>query len=62
MPEGGDIGPGNSPDNMGSRNSRADRQLKRDLLEDADLDVDETKEKPFDKTIRRDELGRPVVE
>jgi len=44
MPEGGDIGPGARPDNMGSRDIKLNRQIVVDLKDEAD--IDESAEKP----------------
>ena len=44
MPEGGDIGPGTRPDNMGSRDIKLNRQIVGDLKDEPD--VDEGAEKP----------------
>lgn len=59
IPEGGEIGPGSSLDGMGSRNPKADAQIRRDLL--ADKPIDEDAEVPFDKEVSRDKDGKPVV-
>ena len=59
MPPGGDIGAG-SPDGMGSRDGRDLARAKQDLREEPE--TDESEEKEFDKTIKRDENGNPVVE
>jgi len=44
MPPGGDIGPGTSPDNMGSRDIRLESQIRTDLTDEPD--IDESKEIP----------------
>jgi hypothetical protein len=49
-PPGGDIGTG-SADIGGSRDLRADRQIRVDLTDD-DLDIDDEKEKPYDYEIK----------
>ncbi len=59
QPPGGDIGAG-SPDGMGSRDRRDLSRTRQDLLEEPTINEDE--EKSFDKSITRDESGKPVVE
>lgn len=59
MPPGGDVGAG-SPDDMHSRDIKLERQIKGDLRDEPD--IDETKEKPFEKKVKRDKQGKPVVE
>ena len=46
MPASGDIGPGTSPDNMGSRDIKLERQIRKDLTDEPD--IDESKEIPED--------------
>jgi len=46
IPPGGDIGPGAHPDNIGSRDPRADIQIRRDLIPEPE--VDEGKELPVE--------------
>jgi len=46
MPPGGDIGPGTSPDNMGSRDIKLEGQIRSDLTDEPD--IDESKEIPED--------------
>ena len=60
MPKSGDIGSGVSPDNMGSRDERFDKQLREDLKDE--LDIVEKAERPYEKKISRDAQGKPVVE
>lgn len=57
---GGDIGPGAHPSDMGSRDARDQAQTAKDLAEGPE--IDEAAEKPYEKTIKRDEQGHPVVE
>jgi len=59
LPPGGDIGPGAPLSDMHPRDVRAEKRMKRDLLEEPD--IDESAEKEFGKDIARDEQGRPVV-
>jgi hypothetical protein len=46
MPPGGDIGPGTSPDNMGSRDIKLEKQIRTDLRDEPE--IDESKEIPED--------------
>lgn len=60
QPPGGDIGPGQGPSDMHPRGRGDQIRTQRDLLEEPE--VDETKEKPFEESIKRDEKGNPVIE
>lgn len=53
------IPPGSQLDNMSKRDKADQRRIARDLAEQPD--IDEEKEKPFDKAVERDEKGEPVV-
>ncbi|KKN19275.1 hypothetical protein LCGC14_0947400 [marine sediment metagenome] len=60
QPPGGDLGPGAGPDGMGKRDDRDQINTKRDLIDGPDIEGAE--EKPFDKEIKRDDKGNPIVE
>lgn len=60
QPPGGDIGPGQGPSDMHPRGKGDQITTQRDLLEEPE--IDETKEKPFEQSIKRDDKGNPVVE
>lgn len=60
LPPGGDIGPGLSLSDMRGRDRGDQKRTRMDLAESPD--VDESAEVPFDKEIRRDETGKPIVE
>lgn len=60
QPPGGDIGPGQGPSDMHPRDRRDQTRMARDLA--SEPDIEESKEKEFEKTISRDALGRPIVE
>ncbi|KKK62615.1 hypothetical protein LCGC14_3002560 [marine sediment metagenome] len=53
------IPPGSQLDGMGKRDKGDQRRVARDLQVEAD--IDESKEKLFDKTLERDAEGKPVV-
>ena len=60
LPPGGDIGPGIGPSDMQPRDRRDLARMKQDLAEGPD--IDDEAEKPFEKEIKRDKQGKPVVE
>lgn len=60
QPPGGDIGPGLGLSDMHGRDRRDQTRTAKDLAEEPD--IEESKEKEFEKTVSRDEQGRPVVE
>ena len=60
QPPGGDIGAGQPLSNMGPRDARDQAMTAKALQPDAD--ISEAKEKPFEKEIKRDEAGKPIVE
>ena len=60
QPPGGDIGPGLPLSDMHPRDRTDQIRTARDLTEGPE--IDEAVEKEFDKTVSRDEQGRPVVE
>lgn len=59
QPPGGDIGAG-SPDYGGSRDGRDLARAKSDMRDEPE--VNEAEEKEFDKVVKRDEEGKPIVE
>ena len=60
MPPGGDIGPGLPLSDMHSRDRKDQSRTRADLAEGPD--IDESKEKPYEKNVSRDSSGNPVVE
>lgn len=60
MPPGGDLGPGLSPSDMQSRDT-TDLAATRAALRD-EPEIDDSKEKPFTKKLKRDAEGIPVIE
>lgn len=60
QPPGGDIGPGLGLSDMHARDRRDQVQTARDLIEEPA--IDESEEKDFDKEVKRDGQGRPVIE
>lgn len=58
QPPGGAIAPGSELSDMQPRDSKDLTRTKRDLVDEPDTGD----EKEFDKTVSRDEQGRPVVE
>lgn len=53
------IPPGSPLDGMAPRDRRDQSRVARDLIQEPD--IDESKEKPFEKEIERDEEGKPIV-
>ena len=60
QPPGGDIGAGQSPSDMHPRDARDQAMTAKALQPEAD--ISEAEEKPFEKEIKRDEAGKPIVE
>ena len=59
LPPGGDIGAGLPLSDMHARDARAEKQMKRDLM--SEPDINEAEEKLYEKEIARDEQGRPLI-
>lgn len=60
MPASGDLGPGTGLSNMQGRDKADIARTRRELAEQPDIDED--KEKEFDKTVSKDTEGNLVVE
>ena len=60
QPPGGDIGIGQPPSDMHPRDRRDQSRTAKDLQ--VEPEIEGTAEKPFEKEIKRDEKGNPVVE
>ena len=60
QPPGGDLGAGTPLSDMGKRDI-GDQKFTAKALSD-EPSIDESKDKPFDKTVTRDDKGKPVVE
>ncbi len=60
QPPGGDIGAGQPLSNMEARDVRHEKLIAKDLQ--PDKEINESEEKPFEKEIKRDEAGKPIVE
>ena len=60
LPPGGDIGPGSGPSDMQPRDRRDQTRTAKDLQEGPD--IDEAEEKKFEKEVKRDGQGRPIIE
>ena len=60
MPASGDIGPGTPLSDMHKRDNRDGKRMRRDLKDEPD--IDESEEKEYEKDIKRDEKGNPIIE
>ena len=60
QPPGGDIGPGQGLSDMHARDRKDQAQTTRDLLEEPEIKEEE--QVPFEKVIKRDDKGRPIIE